>query len=192
MRVIGRIVFVNALLLFAMAALAAQQTGEIRGRVADEQGEALPGVSITAKSPRLQGLRTAISDKDGNFRLPLLSVGTYSLSFELAGFEKLEITSQDIRLGFTVNLSPVLRSVAVTEEVIVVAPAPLIDKTKADNSYRVNSDELARVPAQSRTIAEIVGLTPGVTGVSVRKIPRPNQIIDVPKLCPDTSSILMP
>ncbi len=172
------------IVLVAFVTLGAQQTGEIRGKVTDEKGEALPGVAITAKSPSLQWLRTALSDRGGNFRLLILPVGIYSISFELAGFEKLEITSQDIRLGFTEYITPVLKSVAVTEEVIVVAPAPLIDKTKADNSYRVNSDELARVPAQSRTIAKMVGLTPGVTGVSVCKIPLPSQIIDVPKFVP--------
>lgn len=145
--------------------LAAQQTGEIKGKITDDRGEALPGVSIIAKSPSLQGLRTASSDRNGSFRLPLLPVGTYSVLFEFSGFEKMEMTDVEIRLGFTLNISPTMKLSAVSEEVRVVAPVPLIDKTKVDNSYRLKSDELARVPTQSRTIAEIVAFTPGVTGV---------------------------
>ncbi len=153
------------LVLAPFNSLFAQQTGEIRGKVTEEKGEVLPGVAVTAKSPNLQGLRTAVSDRNGNFRLPLLPVGTYSLMFELPGFEKLTMTGSEVRLGLTSDLSIVLKPTAVREEVTVIAPNPPIDKTKADTSYRLNSGDLALVPAQARTIAEIVGFTPGVTGV---------------------------
>jgi hypothetical protein len=158
------------LILLLCGALGAQQTGEIRGRIIEEKGEALPGVAVTARSPNLQGLRTAVSDRKGYFRLPLLPVGTYSLTFELPGFEKLTLTGNEIRLGLTGSLSIVLKPVAVKEEVTVTAENPLIDKTKADTSYRLNSGDLALVPTQARTIAEIVDLTPGVTGVRVNTI----------------------
>ena len=154
---------VFGLLLFGL--LQAQQTGEIRGKIADEQGEALPGVAITAKSPKLQGVRTALSDKDGNFRLPLLPVGSYSLTCELDGFERLTTLNNEIHLGFTLSVSVILKTAAVSEEVIVTAENPLIDKINADNSYRLKGDDLARVPSQARTIEEVVSFTPGVTGV---------------------------
>ncbi len=150
--------------------LGAQQTGEVRGRITEEKGEALPGVTVTARSPNLQGLRTAVSDRSGDFRLPLLPVGTYSLTFELPGFEKVTMTGNEVRLGFTASLSVVLKPAAVKEEVTVTAVNPLIDKIKADTSYRLNSRDLALVPTQARTIAEIVNLTPGVTGVRVNTV----------------------
>ena len=157
--------FIVLILLFGT--LAAQQTGEVRGRVAEEKGEALPGVAITAKSPNLQGLRTAVSDKDGFFRLPLLPIGTYSLTFELPGFEKMTLERQDVRLGFTASLSVALKISALKKNVTVIAPNPMIDKVSADDSYRLQSADLARIPTQARTIAEVVGFTPGVTGVRV-------------------------
>jgi len=160
--------FILILLLFGT--LMAQQTGEIRGKITEERGEALPGVAITARSPNLQGLRTALSDRSGYFRLPLLPVGTYSLTFELSGFEKLTMTGNEVRLGFTASLSVVLRPAAVMEEVTVTAPNPMIDKIKADTSYRLDSGDLALVPTQARTIAEIVDLTPGVTGVRANSV----------------------
>ncbi len=145
----------------------AQQTGEIRGKITEEKGESLPGVAVTARSPHLQGLRTMVSDRDGTFLLPLLPVGTYSLTFELPGFQKLRLTGNEVRLGFTASLSIVLKPAAVNEEVTVTAVNPVIDKTKADTSYRLNSEDLQLVPTQARTIAEITDLTPGVTGVRV-------------------------
>jgi hypothetical protein len=142
-----------------------QQTGEIRGKITDEQGEALPGVAITARSPKLQGVRNAVSDTEGDFRLPLLPVGTYSLTYELPGFEKLTTLNNEIHLGFTLSVSVTLKMATVSEEITVTAENPLIDKVNADNSYRLKGDDLARVPSQARTIEEVVSFTPGVTGV---------------------------
>jgi hypothetical protein len=147
-----------------------QLTGEIRGVVTDDTKSPLVGVVITAKSPNLQGLRSVVSERSGSFLLALLPVGVYSLTFELPGFEKLTISGQDVRLGSTASLSVVMYPSTVREEVTVIAPNPPIDKTKADTSYRLKSNDLALVPIQARTIAEIVSLTPGVTGVRANTV----------------------
>ena len=64
----------------------AVETGEIKGNIQDEQGEIIPGIEITAESPNLQGIRTVLSLKNGNFHFPLLPVGKYTLTFKLVGF----------------------------------------------------------------------------------------------------------
>ncbi len=58
--------------------LFAIETGEIQGKVVDETGMGLPGVEINAKSPSLQGQRTVLSSKNGDFLFPLLPVGNYT------------------------------------------------------------------------------------------------------------------
>jgi hypothetical protein len=77
-----RLAFLVALLLMIFGSLGAQQTGEIRGKITEEKGEILAGVAVTAKSPSLQGLRTAVSDKEGFFSgsLCYLSASTRSPS----------------------------------------------------------------------------------------------------------------
>jgi hypothetical protein len=157
------------LLLFA-SAVAADQTGEIRGTIADETGGVLPGVLVTARGPSLQGSRTAISDSKGFFRLPLLPVGPCDVTFELQGFERLTLTGNEVRLGYTASLSVVLRVAPFEEQITVTAVNRFVDPSRTDTSYRLRGDELARVPAQGRTIAEVVGFTPGVTGVRVDTI----------------------
>jgi hypothetical protein len=153
------------LLLFLRGPAFGQQTGEIRGVVADVSGSPLPGVAVTARSPSLQGQRLGASDRNGGFLLPVLPVGTYVLTFELEGFEKLTMTGQEVRLGFSSTISVVLKPAAVSREVTVVASNPLVDKIRADTSYLLTRGSLERATTQSRTIAEIVNLAPGVTGV---------------------------
>ena len=158
-------IIILVLCLVSTGVLWPSQTGEIKGRVLDEEGISLPGVAVTAKSPQLQGRRTAMTDENGLFKLPMLPVGVYSLSFELSGFSKLTQSDYHVRLGFTISIEVVLKMAAIEEEVSVTAEQPLIDTTKVDNSYRINSDDLNRAPIQGRTIQEIVSYTPGVTGV---------------------------
>ena len=63
--------------------LVAQTTGNLEGKVTDSTGAALPGVTIEAKSPALQGLRAVSTSYDGSYRLVLLPPGDYAVTFRL-------------------------------------------------------------------------------------------------------------
>jgi len=142
-----------------------QQTGEISGKITDEEGVFLPTVSITATSPSLLGKRSILSRADGSYAFPLLPVGVYSLTFELQGFEKLIQKDVIIRLGRTTSINVEMKVGTIQEQVTVISERPLIDKTKADNSFVMNAKELVNVPSTARDIHEILNYTPGVTGV---------------------------
>ena len=78
-------------LILPVAHAAAQSTtGTISGQVSDSQVLALPGVTVTATSPNLQGVRETVTSENGDFILPLLPSGTYQLVFDLAGFQRQE------------------------------------------------------------------------------------------------------
>jgi len=150
---------------FLVGGVFAQETGEIIGKISDEEGIPLPGVAITATSPNLQGVRSAVSGNAGNFRLPLLPIGMYTLTFELQGFATLIQEQVGVKLGMATSLNPVMKVATLEEQLTVVAETPLIDKTKSDTSFSMASDELGKVPIQGRTIHEIMNFAPGVTGV---------------------------
>ena len=59
--------------IFTAAPAAAQSTtGTISGRVVDSQGLALPGVTVIASSPNLQGTRETVTSENGDYILTLL------------------------------------------------------------------------------------------------------------------------
>src|SRR5215470_16175159 len=78
-----------AVALLALAGTATAQTtnGTISGHVADAQGLALPGVTVSAASENLQGVRTSVTTENGDYVLALLPSGTYTITFELSGFQ---------------------------------------------------------------------------------------------------------
>jgi hypothetical protein len=108
-------------LAFAVATANAQSTtGTISGRVVDAQGLPVPGVTVTAASPNLQGVREAVTSENGDYILTLLPSGTYTITFDLPGFQRQQRT---VTLAPTqvVPLAVELGPAALTETVQVVA-----------------------------------------------------------------------
>jgi len=64
-------------LLSASSLPAQETTGRIEGRIVDAQSLPVPGATVTATGP--QGEKTAVTDTDGRFTLPLLTPGAYQL-----------------------------------------------------------------------------------------------------------------
>src|SRR3990172_12470124 len=85
-----------ALSLTAASALAQQGSAELRGRVTDEQGAALPGVAIVIKHQESGIFLQAGTTGDGSYYVAGVLPGTYELSAELAGFKR--VSRRDVRL----------------------------------------------------------------------------------------------
>src|SRR5579871_4889599 len=111
-------------LLFAAAAFAqGVQTGTIRGVVHDDQGLAIPGVTVTVTSPALQGARTAVTDGTGGYTFATLPPGAYTVKFELSNFTTVTRDS-NVPLGGVVEQNVTMKPAGLTEEVKVVDEAP--------------------------------------------------------------------
>jgi outer membrane receptor for ferrienterochelin and colicin len=167
-------IFSLALTLLAsfapFAAAQGVQTGTIRGTVLDQQGLAVPGVTVTVTSPALQGSRNTVTDQNGTFILPALPPGTYEVKYELTGFATVTQNS-NVALGLTADQNVTMRAAAVTERVQVVAetPAPIATPVVGIN---VTKDELDQL-ATPRNIQGIATMAPALT----EKSPNTNQVI---------------
>src|SRR5476649_961247 len=81
---LGILAIALGVLLPAVAARGQASTGNLYGKVTDEQGGVLPGVSITLSG---QGApQTTFTDTRGEFHFLNLSVGPYNVSVALQGF----------------------------------------------------------------------------------------------------------
>src|ERR1022692_2698960 len=92
------------LLLLAPLAVFAQTTGTIEGTVTDQNGGALPGVSVDLTSPSLQGTRTATTDGSGRYRFVSLPPGKYTVTGNLSGFGNVQKTA-NVTLDSTASVN---------------------------------------------------------------------------------------
>src|SRR5512137_1141450 len=119
-----------AILALFMAGTAFAQlvpTSKMEGKVVDNTGAPLPGVSVEATSPKLVGKATAVTAGDGTYRLFSLPSGVYEVTFTLQGFKTLIRKDIIIQLSQTITLNATLDQAALEEQVTVIGQSPLID-----------------------------------------------------------------
>jgi outer membrane receptor protein involved in Fe transport len=143
--------------LLAVTGLAFAQnpSSTLSGRVTSESG-ALPGVTVTATSPALQGERSAVTTENGSFILPFLPPGEYQVSFALDGFATLE---QSVRVpaGQQVQLSAEMSSATVTEEIQVTGSLENISVApQAATTYEKSFIETLPIARDVRNTALLV------------------------------------
>ncbi|HEY7445065.1 MAG TPA: carboxypeptidase-like regulatory domain-containing protein, partial [Vicinamibacterales bacterium] len=154
-------VFLALVCLTLSAAMASAQvpTGTISGRVTDSSGGVLPGVTVTASSPNLQGPREVVTGVAGEYVLALLPPGTYALEFVLPGFQtaktelkvaSTEVVTFDIELGVG----------GLSEQITVRGDARSFVNT-VQTGTNVQQSLMATLPS-SRTITAVLGMAPNV------------------------------
>ncbi|HEX7186016.1 MAG TPA: carboxypeptidase regulatory-like domain-containing protein [Thermoanaerobaculia bacterium] len=151
-------VFAALLLSVAGPALAQLQTGDLYGTVVDQQGQPLPGSTISLEgmgAPQIQ-----VTDEKGQFRFLGLYPGTYKMRAELEGFSTLEYPDILIRVGGKTSIEVTLTS-AVEDVITVTGESPIIDERKLNQGTSVSAVELDKVPT-ARDPWSLLSQTPGV------------------------------
>ena len=145
--------------LLAAASSFAQTTGSIVGVVTDDAGGPLPGVTVEAKGPSLQGTKVTVTGADGAYRLTLLPPGAYTVSASLPQFGRAEQTLQ-VLLDRNVTADFRLRATA-SEEVVVSGEAPVIDSTTTTLGANIDQRIFQNLPT-GRDYGSVVQTVPGV------------------------------
>jgi Carboxypeptidase regulatory-like domain len=166
-----RVLVILVVLTFAfiMSAHAqGDQSGVVRGRLTSSDGLALPGATVTVHSSALQGTRAATSDVNGNYAIPGLPAGDYTVRLELQGFAAVERRAT-LPLGSAVVIDQALAPAPVSETVEVKASA---SPAAADPSSFNLRTENARLLPIGRTPFFLAELAPGLTD----NTPNSNQV----------------
>ncbi len=152
------------LALFLTAGFIAAQNlpeGKIVGKIADDQGNALPGVTVEATSPKLLGKAATVTDEGGNFRLLALPSGTYEMTFSLQGFRTLVRKDILLQLSQTIVINVTLTQAAIEEQVTVVGQSPLIDVKSTVKGMTMTKEMFMSLP-RSRNFDGLLSTVPGV------------------------------
>ena len=142
--------------------LAQGTTGSILGVVQDQSQAVLPGVTVTATSLETNQSRTAISDDEGRYRLPLLPVGPYEVQAELTGFSTEVRRPITLTIGSEAVVNFTLGIGALTERVVVTGEAPLVETSSAVTAGLVDAKKIRDLPLNGRDFVQLALLQEGV------------------------------
>src|SRR5688572_18817710 len=158
-RTAERLLIAAFVLFVAGTAYGQVPTGTISGRVTDQAGLGVPGATVTATSPNLQGERTVVTSEFGDYAIPLLPPGDYTLTFVLSGFQNVMRTVA-IAPTQIVSLDVALAIGGLTESVTVLGNAsPFVETATVATSVR---QELLETLPTSRTLGAAILMAPNV------------------------------
>src|SRR5260370_14522025 len=148
--------------------------GTILGTVTDQTGAAITGAKVTVRNQDTGTVRTTQTTLDGEYRVPELPIGTYTVTVEMPAFGT--AVTRDIKVGVAsevradVTLKP--GEVATSVEVSG-ASLSQVETTNDTLGATLTSSTVKDLPVSGRDYTKLMFLTPGVTG-------SPDQITDSP------------
>jgi Carboxypeptidase regulatory-like domain len=160
----GFIAAIVVLVAFASTPAAGQgRDAQIIGQVKDQGGGVLPGVTVTITSPALQVAQmVSVTNELGEYRVAALPIGSYEVTFELAGFQTVRRQGVQLTQGFTARIDVSLGLGGVTETVQVSGQSPVVDVASTSGSTRLTAQSLELTPTSRVGVASLLDLTPGV------------------------------
>jgi len=159
--ILRKALVVISLFLLTAGFICAQEFGAIRGKVSDNDGNALPGVNITLTGGKTAP-RNVVSSAEGNFRFLNLPVANdYVVKFEIAGFQAVTRQGLAVSYGRDIELNITLNQAALEEQVTVVGQSPVIDTKRTQVGVNITSEMIMRLPT-ARDPWVIMQLSPGM------------------------------
>lgn len=150
------------LLAFVFSAAAfGQTTASIKGTVTDPSGAAVAGAKITVKSSDLGIERTTQTNSVGDYEVPALPPGVYTVRADKSGFQVQ--MAKDVPLQVSQNsVQNFALKVASAQEVVEVqATAPVIETTTVTVGQVINQRTVQDIPLNGRHFVDLALLIPG-------------------------------
>jgi hypothetical protein len=170
-------------LLLGSVALAQSSSSVIIGTVANAdptaKGAPVADVVVTATSPNLQGEQTVVTDAQGQYRIPQLPPGVYTLRFESEGFKPFTRSDIQLRINRTIRVNVELLPEALTEQIEITGTPPTIDVGSTTTGVNVDQEFIRRIAVNrpggkggaARSFESLAELAPGAQtdnyGVSI-------------------------
>jgi len=142
----------------------ASVTGKISGIITDSStGESLIGANVMLDGTSLG----AATDIDGHYNILNVSPGFYALRVEMIGYAQKTVTDIRVEIDLTALIDVELSLEAIAGEMVIVkANQKLVKVDVAFSQKSISSSQIAEMPVSS--VADVVGLSAGVSGLSIR------------------------
>ena len=154
-------VFCCVLLSLCAVSADAQSTATLRGRVKDQSGATLTGVTVTAKEPLRAVRRVANTDEQGSYEIVALPIGNYQVTVQSKGFETQTVDALSLEVATTVTLDFQLRVGDVNQLVAVDIRPEMVERASVSVGAVVDQRTVQDSPLNGRHFIDLGLLVPG-------------------------------
>src|SRR5579859_5010948 len=137
-------------------------TGAIAGAIVDGSGARITQARLTVVSTDTQASRVTTTDGKGEFRVPLLSPGSYSVLVDAPGFAKYKAEGIEVVVSETNSLTLSLTIKDSGTTTLVSADTEMVQLESSSLGRVVDETAINSLPLANRNYTQILGLSPGV------------------------------
>ncbi len=156
---------VASFIIFSVSAFAQSQatTGNIEGRVTDQNGAGVPNANVTVKNQATGFEKSNNSDSEGNYRVILLPPGKYDVTVKgVQGFADAKYANVTVTIGGQTPLDIQLGVGGTSVNVDVSAEGQIVETTRTSVASTVNERAIENLPVNGRNYLDFATLTPAV------------------------------
>jgi hypothetical protein len=146
--------------------ISAQTTGQqITGLITDSTGAIVPNATVTALNEGTNATRSVVTNSDGNYVIPTLDVGTYTVSVTAAGFKKSVTAGVKLDVGDRLAINATMQPGDVTQSVQVQAASIHVETTTGEVSNLITGVQASQIQLNGRNFVQLIDLAPGTSSV---------------------------
>ena len=177
---------INFLLLFLALVCCCQSanaqglTGQISGTLTDPNGGVVPNAKVEVINEETARTVAATSDSEGNFVVPQLLSGTYTLIVTANGFKRFEQRGIILTANERVDVRQITLEVGdVNQTVSVTGETALVQTESAERAGLIDEEQIQNIALKGRDYMGLVRLLPGVVDTANREAPGWNNLVGI-------------
>ncbi len=159
------VTLVLSVVLTATASAAAFAQGSaassLSGTVTDTSGAVIPGASVVVKHNATGVTYNTVTNTAGEFSLPALNTGSYTVTISLEGFKTVVMNDVILEAARPTSIRAVIDVGSLAETVTVEGASPVVQTQASMVSTTLNVESIKNLPITSRNVLDIVPLLPG-------------------------------
>jgi Carboxypeptidase regulatory-like domain/TonB-dependent Receptor Plug Domain len=137
--------------------------GRIIGNITDATGASVPAADVTVTNDATQASQHAATDDSGHYQVPLLPIGTYTVTIEKEGFEKQVFDNQTLQINQSLRVDAQLAIGQRTESLEVHEQVATVETANTTIGETVTGPAVQQAPLNGRDVLDLALLQPGVT-----------------------------
>jgi hypothetical protein len=165
----ARRLFATALLAVAVLAVGAPAafaqggvTSSLSGTVTDASGAVVPGANVVVKRADTGVSAEGLTNAEGQFTIPALYAGTYTVTVTLAGFKTATLNNVILNAGVPAGVKVTLQVGGIEEQVVVQAGSEVVNTQSSTVAKTISAKQIMSLPLTSRSALDFVVNLPGV------------------------------